>query len=188
MVGSIMNVVVSSLFKREPKNVVDHYMLEAEKIKYKNLTNFRYGYWIKTPDGMFVDPLHTAKYGDTRTGFEKWKTENPELVADTGKITLRPVRERKKYSEIIGYITEEKLPDDEWHMEVLQLTVDCFQVLCKELKVVDVDTFSFYVFDGADAFENYMDELNFKLHAMVRVYEDYHSSNEFKNLIDKIKG
>lgn len=182
---------MSKLFKKQfkPKNVIDYYLKQAEKIKRNNIYNYAYTYCIKTPKGMILnDPLN-HEYGRSRDGFERWKDENPELHAShNGTVTLRPIKYRTDPDRIIGYILEEKLSDFPWHNEILTLVDECFDKLCEELDVDDKTTFRYFVFKDAMGYEDYADELHEKLRMMVAVFEDYQRDEEYRKLVDKIKG
>lgn len=180
--------IYRDIFKQPAKNIIAAYKKRADEIRFNNRQNFQYEYWIKTPNGFRSDDTLNHRYGDGRAGYEQWKIDNSDLVASAEQINLRPIRERKDYDNIVGYITETKLSDSGWHSEIVQLSDDCFEELCKELEVVDVETFKYFVFTDTRGYENIDDELNAKLYAMVSVFDDYHNDQEFKKLVDKIKG
>ncbi len=179
------------IFKKpfKPKNVIDYYQKKAEEIRQDNLYNYEYTYWMKTPKGMLIDEPTIHEYGSSRAGFEQWKMDHPTLMASVGgKISIRPIVERSCQSRIVGYVTEEQLSDSGWQDEILQLSKDCFDKLCEELDVKDRETFRFFIFHEMCGYENYADELRAKISAMTDVYESYQNDEEYKQLIDKIKG
>lgn len=182
---------MTKLFKKDfnPKNVIDYYLKKADKIKHDNIYNYEYTYCLKTPNGMLLDNPTNHQYGKSREGFEQWKENNPDLHAShNGTIALRPIRHRTDTERVVGYILEEKLSDTAWHNEVLELVDECFEKLCDELQVVDKSIFRYFVFNDTMGYENYSQELLEKLRMMVHVFEEYQDDEEYRNLVDKIKG
>ena len=182
---------MKKLFRKSfnPKHVIDFYLKKADKIKHDNIYNYAYTYCLKTPNGMLLNVPLNHQYGKSREGFEQWKEDNPDLHAcHNGTVSLRPIKTRDGHEKIIGYILEERLSDLTWHNEVLQLVDDCFDKLCEELKVVDKPTFRYFIFSENMGYEDYSDELLEKLRMMVHAFEEYQDNEEYRNLVDKIKG
>lgn len=185
-----MQPIVMPLIKTkkrfESTNVVDYYQKKADKIKHDNINNFKYVYWMKTPNGMRLNETYNHKYGDSRKGYELWKTDNQNLVVSYGgNVSLRGIRERKS-NHLIGYITEEKLSDESWKKEIMDLTDECFETLCEELDVKDTDTFEYFIYENM--FDDVAYDLESKLEIMVSVYNKYKTDDDYRKLIDKIKG
>lgn len=182
---------MSKLFKKQfkPKNVIDFYLKKADKIKHDNIYNYAYTYCLKTPRGMLLDDSLNHKYGSSRKGFEQWKEDNPDLNATyNNNVSLRSIKHRSDYSRTVGYVLEEKLSDTPWQDEIKQLADECFEELCGSLNVVDKENFEYFVFNDVGGFEDYSHELIEKLRTMVHVFEEYQSNEEYRKLIDKIKG
>lgn len=174
----------------EPTNTIDYYQKKANKIKHDNIYNYKYTYWIATPNGMRLDDEKNHKYGDTRAGYEEWKRKEPQSwYADHGGVvSLRRVYDRDNDNRTVGYITEEKLSDYTWKEEIAALADECFEKLCEELEVKDKENFKYFLFNDMGFFKDYELELQTKLDKMVHVYNEYNEDEEFKAFLDKVIG
>lgn len=175
--------------KNKKYNIIEEYQNKANEIERNNAYNYKYTYWIPTPNGMRLDVARNHEYGDTRDGYETWKKNEPQswYAEYSGRISLRAVTDRNDNS-IVGYITEEKQSDYGWQEEIKSLSDECFDKLCETLDVVDIDNFKYFIFADLGMFKDYKMELKTRLDIMVAVYEEYNFDEDYKKLIDKIKG
>lgn len=178
----------------EPTNLIDTYEKKANKIKHDNIYNYKYTYMIKTPNGMREDTERNHKYGTTRDGYEKWKTEEKGLTAGySGRVSLREITDYQRKDEngiapVVGYIIEEKLSDYPWQQEIAALATEAFDKLCEELEVVDKEMFEYVLWEDFGLYKDYGQELSAKLSRISSMYEKYQEDEEYKKFIDKIKG
>jgi len=178
------------MFKKrfEPTNEIDWFQKEANRIEHENIYNYKYTYYVKTPNGMRLDDERNHKYGDVRDGYEQFKQEKTNTNTDHGgRVSLREVYDRDT-KRVVGYITEEKLSDESWKDEIRDLVEQCFERLCETLEVKDVENFSYFVFNDLGFEKDYKLELRTKLDKMVHVYNEYNDDDEYRAFVDKIKG
>lgn len=160
----------------------------ASKIVRQNINNYKYEYWIKTPNGMRKNEVFNHKYGDTRTGFDKWRESNRNLsVGYGGQVSIRTMFDTSKEGQIVGYVTEERLSDTIWHSDLETVVEDCFEKLCTLIDVTDKDCFRSFIFANEGLYKDYKSLLDFRLTTLIEVNEKYNSDNKYKKLIDKIK-
>jgi hypothetical protein len=174
----------------EPTNEIDWFQKEANRIEHENIYNYKYTYWVATPNGMRLDDERNHKYGETRDGYEEWKRQEPQSwYADHGGVvSLRRVYDRDNENKTVGYITEEKLSDQGWKNEIVELVEQCFERLCETLNVKDRENFKYFVFNDLGFERDYKLELRTKLDKMVHVYNEYQDDEEYRAFVDKIKG
>lgn len=174
----------------EPTNEIDWFQKKANKIEYDNIYNYKYTYWVATPNGMRLDDERNHKYGDNRDGYETWQKEEPQgwIASYSGVTSLRTITDRNNDNRVVGYITEEKLSDEPWKKEIVNLVHDCFERLCEELEVKDRGNFEYFVFNDLGFEKDYKLELRTKLDKMVHVYNEYQEDEEYRAFVDKIKG
>lgn len=176
--------------KNKENNIIDEYLKKANTIERDNAYNYKYTYWVATPNGMRLDVARNHEYGEDRVGYEKWKNNEPQswYAEHAGQISLRPVIDRKDGNAIVGYITEERRSDYLWQQEIKALVDECFDKLCEVLHVNDVENFRYFIFSDLGLFKDYKMELRTRLDIMVEVYERYNECDDYKRLICKIKG
>lgn len=178
------------IFKKrfEPTNIIDYYQKKVNKIQHDNIYNYKYKYWIATPNGMRLDDERNHKYGETRKGYEEWKLQEPQSwYADhSSVVSLRRVYDRNNGNITVGYITEEKLSDYAWQNEIIALSDECFETLCNTLEVKDKENFNYFLFNELGFFKDNILELQTKIDKMVHVYEEYNSNPDFKAFLDKV--
>ncbi len=175
--------------KNKVHNIIAEYQRKANELERTNAYNYKYTYWIPTPNGMVLDVARNHEYGSTRDGYESWKTNEPLswYASHSGQISLRTVTDRNDNNNIVGYITEEKQSDYLWHQDIKDLTDECFNKLCESLEVIDINNFKYFIFSDLGIFKDYKMELKTRLDIMVDVYENYNFDEDYKKLVDKIK-
>lgn len=174
-------------------NVIERFQIKASKIAFANRINRKYTYWIKTPHGMRNDTVTNEKYGSRRDDYEKWRDDHPLYqVSYSDQVSLRYIVDTTR-KIVVGYVTEEKISGEAWKKDIETIVEKCFETLCEELNVNDIETFKYFVFNNeflSTSYEmkDYDYDLERKLEMMVLTYEYYNDDEEYRNLIDKIKG
>ncbi len=184
------NVRVMMEKRKQPKNVIDKFLKQAEALNRENLYNFKYEYFVKTLHGYKEDTETNHKYGTTRAGYEQWCKDNRSLIASySGVTSVRTITDRSNDdNKEVGCIFETKLKDYTWQKDIAKLVDECFVALCEVLEVKDVDNFKYFIYKDVPQY-NDMDAVYIsKLEIMVDVFEQYGYDEDYKNFIDKIKG
>lgn len=152
-----------------------------------NSYNYNYEYYKKTPNGMILDIPTNHQYGSTRDGYDSWKKDNIELTASYSGITsVRTLTDRS--GNIDGYILETKLPDRVWHLELKEKYNEVFLEICKIMDVIDTESFRYFVENDVELSKDFGTSVMNKLRHLINVCERYDYDEDFKKLVDKIKG
>lgn len=169
--------------KKELKELYD----TVHSVIKSNSYNYHYEYYKKTPNGMVLDIPLNHQYGSTRDGYDSWKKDNKELTASySGMTSVRTVTDRTGYVD--GYIFETKLPDRTWHTELKEKYDAAFLEICKLLEVKDIESFGYFVENDVELSKDYSTSIMNKLRHIIDVFERYEYDDDFRKLVDKIKG
>ncbi len=174
-----------------PDTTIGGLLKKADKLKYDKIYNYKYSYFIKTPNGMREDIPTNHKYGNERQGYDDWSKDHSHLAMSYAGVTsVREMYDRKT-KEVVGYMFEEKLSNTPWLEEIDVLLEEAWISFCNELNVKDTTAVEYFLFEDMelDWRDNGQDRI-MKFKRLINVIEQYNDEDEenFKHLFDKIKG
>ena len=164
------------------------YIDSINNLNTKTAFNYTYEYYEIIPEGgMQEDALLTHKLGNSREGYEKYKStllDNDNFV-DVGVTTIRAVKDRNT-KEIQSYIFETTKSNNEVHEKVNDIYRYALDDAMIILGVVDREMFVFYLSKLSVGGWTSSETAKADIELLIETVEDYFEDAEFKAYLDKI--
>lgn len=176
----IMNKKLKKTVFQDIKDMVNQFKTDA-------IYNYDYEYYDVDNQGNLIK---TNKFPNkSRQDYEEF-SRNPKNNVSfgySGEVSLRAIYTRGS-TEIIGYITEAKRPENNMFTEMNSLYMKAYKELVTILDVKDTKTFNIYMKKYTDyAFSGVNQCIN-AINDLESFLTRYNNDPQFKKIVDKIKG
>jgi len=158
------------------------FLEECKEHRIEAIYNYDYRY-IK--EIIYDDELE-KKYGNSRTGYEKFKNNEPGNMSYSGEVSLRTRVD--KDDNILGYMTERKLNNNDKLNTIFEIYKNAEIRFREILKITSPETFDYWFYNLGWTDEHLdVNNLINKIKRLERILFDYNEDMEFRNFINKIK-
>ena len=165
-------MIDNSIFKQY-LTLVDNHRVEAI---YNN--SYRY---IKD---IIWDDEKNIKYGNTRKGYDKYKSESKGYMSFSGEVSLRV--ETDKDNNILGYMIEEKKQINEPLLEIYKIWDDSKKSFFELLGASDPSLLEYWLDDKINVDIRCPNSFKGAIKELYDIIEEYNLNSDLKRFLDKL--